>query len=93
MILTAVTMAIVLAIALIVVLNVLGAIDPGDIDSRVETAYEGAGGNTTSGARVTNATEDLQTNIETFFTVGPIVLIVIAAVGILSYVMLLRRSK
>jgi len=90
MILTAIIVAITLAISVLVVLNVLGAISPGDIDSDVATA---AGRNTTLDTAATNATESLQTNIETFYTVAPIVLIVIAAVGILGYVMLLRRGK
>lgn len=92
MILTAIVMGIAFAIGLIVVFNVLGAVssDLSTLDDDLENAR--AGGNTTSGKPATNATEDLQTNVETFFTVGPIVLIVVAAVGILSYIMLLRRT-
>lgn len=91
MILTAVVLAITFAIGLIIMFNVLGSVggDLTSLDSDVATA---AGRNTTSSTTATNATTDLQTNIETFFTVGPIVLIVVAAVGILSYVMLLRRK-
>ena len=63
--------------------------DLSTLDTQLETIR--ANGNTTSGTPATNATADLQSNIETFFTVGPIALIVVAAVGILSYVLLLRR--
>ena len=89
MILTSIIIAIMLAISLLVVFNVLSAVNPGDID---ESVAEAAGRNTTSDTSATNATEDLQTNIETFYTVAPIMLIVIAAVGILGYVLLLRRK-
>ena len=92
MILTAVVMAIVFAIGIIIVFNVLGSVgsDLSSLDDALENARRG--GNTTSGEPATNATKDLTDNIETFFTVGPIALIVVAAVGILSYVLLLRRQ-
>jgi len=88
MILGAIVVAITLAISVIIVWNVVAAVDPGTIDSSVEAAIQ-----ETSGFQdVTNSTDDLNTNIETFYTVAPIVLIVMAAVGILGYVLLLRRT-
>ena len=87
MILAAIVMAIVFAIGIIIVYNVLGSLDVSTIDSNLQTALDDSA--TTPAA---NATDDLITNVNTFYTVGPIALIVVAAVGILSYVLLLRRA-
>jgi len=88
MILAAIIMAITLAIGLIVIYNVVGSIDASTIDTTIRT-FQGEEENGTG--PMGNATSDLVTNINTFYTVGPIALIVVAAVGILSYVLLLRR--
>jgi len=80
MILAAIVMAIVFAIGIIIVYNVLASVDTTTIDAGL------------TGTPAANATEDLITNVNTFYTVGPIALIVVAAVGILSYVLLLRRT-
>lgn len=87
MILAAIVMAIVFAIGIIIVYNVIGSLDVSTIDSSIQTALSD-----TAATPTLNATEDLITNVNTFYTVGPIALIVVAAVGILSYVLLLRRS-
>jgi len=87
MILAAIVMAIVFAIGIIIVYNVIGSLDVSTIDSNLQTSL---GDSAATPAQ--NATEDLITNVNTFYTVGPIALIVVAAVGILSYVLLLRRS-
>ena len=79
MILSAIVMAIVFAIGIIIVFNVIASVDTATIDAGL------------TGTPAANATEDLLDNVETFYTVGPIALIVVAAVGILSYVLLLRR--
>ena len=94
MILTAIVLAIVFAIGLIVVWNVMGSLDNSTVDENIRTNVYNEGGTTYKNGTTyaANATDDLQDNLETFFTVGPIVLIVVAAVGILSYVMLLRRG-
>ena len=88
MIIGAVVVAITLAISIIVVWNVVGSVDTTSLDTAVRTATGGTAGQTDA----TNATDDLSTNLQTFYTVGPIVLIVMAAVGILGYVLLLRRQ-
>ena len=88
MILAAIIMAITLAIGLIVIYNVMGSLDADTIDTTIR-AYQGEDDNGTG--PMGNATSDLVTNVNTFYTVGPIALIVVAAVGILSYVLLLRR--
>ena len=89
MILSAVIMAIVFAIGIIIVYNVVGGLDISSIDDDLATNM---GENASLYTPAGNATEDLVDNINTFYTVGPIALIVVAAVGILSYVLLLRRA-
>ena len=79
MVLTAVVVAITLAIGIIITFNVLAAVDTTTIDASLD------------GTPAANASGDLQTNVETFYTVAPIILIVLAAVGILGYVLLLKR--
>jgi len=86
MILAAIVMAIVFAVGIIIVYNVLASVDVSTIDSNLQTALSD-----TATTPALNATNDLITNVNTFYTVGPIALIVVAAVGILSYVLLLRR--
>ena len=81
MILAAIVMAIALAIGIIIVFNVIAAVDSTTIDAGL------------TGTPAANATNDLLTNTETFYTVAPIALIVVAAVGILGYVLLLRRGR
>jgi len=79
MILAAIVMAIALAIGIIIVFNVIAAVDTTTIDAGL------------TGTPAANATDDLLTNTETFYTVAPIAMIVVAAVGILGYVLLLRK--
>jgi len=79
MILTAIVMAIVFSIGIIIVFNVVATVDSTTIDANLD------------GTPSANATDDLLDNLSTFYTVGPIALIVVAAVGILGYVLLLRR--
>jgi len=79
-ILTGIVIAITLAISVVIVWNVLATVDTDTIDAEF------------AGTPAANATENLNTNLETFYTVMPIVLIVIAAVAILGYVLLLRRE-
>jgi len=80
-ILSAVVVAIALAISIVIVFNVMSSMDTDTID-----------GNFANSTPSANATENIQTNIETFYTIMPIVLIVMAAVAILGYVLLLRRQ-
>lgn len=78
MILSAVVMAIVFSIGIIIIFNVISSLDTTSIDSGL------------TGTPAANATDNLISNVEVFYTVGPIALIVVAAVGILGYVLLLR---
>jgi hypothetical protein len=89
MILGAVVVMVMLAISIVIVWNVVGAVETTDLDTAIDAIYIDSGAASTE---VTNATADLTANLETFYTVAPIVLIVMAAVGILGYVLLLRRT-
>jgi len=105
MILTAVIMAIMLAIGIVVVYSVFGGIDLTTADNTIKVNVYGANNGPTASDDAntswdvyntsgpgSNATDDLLTNAGTFFTIAPIALIVVAAVAILGYVLLLRRS-
>jgi len=78
MILTAVVMGIVFAISIAIIYSVLGGIDYTTIDAGL------------TGTPAANASTSLQTNLATFYTLGPIAIVVVAAVGIISYVLLIR---
>lgn len=80
MIMSAITMAILFSIGIVIIFNVIASVDSTTIDAGL------------TGTPSANATDDLLTNVGTFYTVGPIALIVVAAVAILSYVLLLRRT-
>jgi len=90
MILTAIILGIVIAIGIIITWNVHGSVtaDLSTIDTALDTARGESGAADTA---ATNASQDVEANLGTFFTIAPITLIVVAAVGILSYVLLLRR--
>ena len=106
MILSAVIMAIVFAIGIVIVFSVFGGISgnldtlDGDLatakglgrDTSDVTGVNEAWENYNASTIATNASDDVLGNVETFYTVGPIALIVVAAVGILSYILLLRRK-
>jgi len=81
MILTAVIAGIVFAISIAIIYSVLGGIDYTTIDSNL------GGVNTTPAV---NASNSLQTNLATFYTLGPIYIVVIGAVGIIAAVLLIR---
>ena len=91
MILTSIVLAITFAISIIVVWNVMASVDANDADDDIQTNIYGDG-TITNIRPAHNATNDLISNLETFYTVGPIVLIVVAAVGILMYILILRRT-
>jgi len=78
MILTAVIAGIVFAISIAIIYSVLGGISYTTIDAGLD------------GTPAANASTHLQTNLATFYTLGPIYIVVIAAVGIIAAVMLIR---
>jgi cytochrome bd-type quinol oxidase subunit 1 len=78
MILTAVIAGVMFAIAIPIIYSVLGGVDYTTVDAGL------------SGTPATNASGNVLTNLNTFFTIGPIYLVVVAAVGIIAAVLLLR---
>jgi len=84
MILTAVVAAIVFAISIAIVYAVLGGMDYTTYDSAI------GGVNTTPAA---NASTNLISNLNTFYNLGPIYIVVIAAVGIIAAVLMVRGQR
>ena len=78
MILTAVIAGIVFAISIAIIYSVLGGIEYTTIDAEL------------TGTPAQNASDALQSNLATFYTLGPIYIVVIAAVGIIAAVLLIR---
>jgi hypothetical protein len=78
MVLTAVVAAIVFAISIAIVYAVLGGIDYTGYDSVL------------TGTPAENASNSLLENLATFYTLGPIYIVVIAAVGIIAAVLMIR---
>ena len=80
MILTAVIAAIVFAISIAIVYAVLGGIS--------YTTYDAA----LTGTPAANASDSLMTNLSTFYQLGPIYIVVVAAVGIIAAVLMIRGA-
>ena len=78
MILTAIIAGVMFAIAIPIVYSVLGGVDYTTVDAGL------------TGTPAQNASNQLLTNLNTFFTIGPIYLVVVAAVGIIAAILLLR---
>jgi hypothetical protein len=81
MILMAVIAGVMFAIAIPIIYSVIGGMDYTTLDGSF------GGVNTTP---ATNASVNVLNNLGTFFTIGPIYLVVIAAVGIIAAVLYLR---
>jgi len=80
-ILMAVVAAIVIAISLIIVYSVVGGLDTTTIDADL------------SGTPSLNATDNLLSNLETFYTISPIYIVVLAAVGIIGAIMMIMVKR
>ena len=83
MILTAVIAGVMFVIAIPIIFSVLGGIDYIALDDDLN-------GSTGGQMPASNASRNLLTNLETFFTIGPIYIVVVAAVGIIGAILLLR---
>jgi ABC-type lipoprotein release transport system permease subunit len=81
LILMAVVAAIVIAVSIIIVYAVLGGIDYTAIDAKLP------------GTPCANASSSLQTNLATFYSVAPIYIVVLAAVGIISAIMMIVITR
>ena len=91
MVLTAVVMAIVFAISIVIVYSIFGGLDLSSVDADIDTRGDwGSGLNQTPAA---NATENVLSNLAVFYTIGPIAIIVVAAVGIIGYILLIRGRR
>ena len=88
MVITAVVAAVVFAISIAIVYAILGGIDYTTYDNAINGS--GTIGNYTP---ATNASNNLITNLGTFYQIGPIYLIVIAAVAIISAILVLRARR
>jgi len=78
-----------LIIAVMIFYNMAGAIDNTTTDDRIQDNVYGRSGNDVNFDNITeagNATDDLLDQASTFFTIAPIIAIVIVAVIILKYV-------
>jgi len=84
LILMAVTAGVVIAISLLVIFPVIGGLNTDSIDADI-------GASSTTPAA--NATDNLVENLETFYSVSPIYVVVLAAVGIISAVMMIIVRK
>ena len=84
MVIMAVVAAVVFAISIAIVYAVLGGID--------YTAYDAAIG-ATNVTPAANASDNLITNLNTFYQIGPIYIIVIAAVAIIGAILVLRTKN
>lgn len=93
MILTAVIAGIVFAISIAIIYAVLAGIDYATYDANFYTGTAGTAGYNTNITPATNASNSLQTNLATFYTLGPIYIVVIAAVGIIAAVLLIRGRR
>lgn len=79
MILVAVTAGVMFAISIPIIYGVLGGLDTTSIDTNLE------------GTPAANATVHLTSSLNQFYTIGPIYLVVVAAVGIIAAILVLRR--
>jgi hypothetical protein len=83
-VLMAVVAAIVIAISIPIVFSVLSGINLTDVDGNFGGVNE---------TPASNATENLVGNLETFYSISPIYIVVLAAVGIISAVMMIMVTR
>lgn len=84
MILTAIIAGVMFAISIPIIYSVLGGIDYSTVDANFGDSTE---------TPATNASDQVITNLNTFYNIGPIYLVVVAAVGIIAAVMMLRGRR
>ena len=81
LILMAVVAAVVLAISVVIVFSVIGGLDTDTVDADL------------TGTPAANASDDLTSNLETFYTISPIYIVVLSAVGIIAAIMMIVIKK
>ena len=80
--------AVMFAIAIPIIFNVIGSLDITTIDDDLATAM---GEDTSVYTPAANSTDNLLTQVNSFFAIGPIYLVVVVAVGIIAAILVLRR--
>jgi len=93
MIIMAVVAGVVLAVAIPIIFSVLGGISYQTIDTNLGGTYNATSGDWSGPRPATNASSSLASNVGTFFTISPIYLVVLAAVGIISAVMMIMVTR
>lgn len=84
-IIMAVVAAVLFAVSIAVVYSVLSGIDYSGVDA--------VWGDPTNITPAQNASDSVISNLDTFYSVGPIYIVVIAAVAIIGAIMYLRKEK
>ena len=79
--------AVMFAIAIPITFNVIGSVPITTVDTTLRTAL----GETAGFVPAANATNNLLTQVNSFFSIGPIYLVVVVAVGIIAAILVLRR--
>ena len=92
MILTAVVMGIVFAVSIAIIYSIVGGFTWSTIDTNYNTAMGMTGDELANATNAANASDNLLTNLNTFYTLGPIAIVVVAAVGIIGYVLLIKSK-
>jgi hypothetical protein len=87
MITMAIVAAVMFAISIPITFNVIGSVPISDVDTQLRTAL----GETAGFVPAANATNSLLTQMNSFYSIGPIYLVVVAAVGIIAAILVLRR--
>jgi len=94
----AVSILVAIVIAIVVVYNMAGSMDMGDVDTEIvnnniDVMNERSGGGSLNTTYAGNATVDILDQSATFFTIAPLVVVVLVAVVILSYVMQIGGAR
>ena len=96
MILSAIIAAVLFAVGIPIIFSIFGGMDYTTMNHNIAINVLGyaASGDLMDGynnsTAVTNASDLVLTNVGTFFTIGPIYIIVLAAVGIIAAILMLR---
>jgi len=91
-ILMAVVASIVIAVSLIIVFSVVSGLDTTTADANI-AANIYTNTSAYGGTPAANASSDLVSNLETFYTISPIYLVVLAAVAIIAAVMMIMVKR
>ena len=87
LVMQAIVISITMVMGIIITYAVIGGVSVTTIDKQVATSMGRNGA-----VNASNATKNIVSNVNTFFQIAPIMIVVIAAVGILSYLFILRQK-